>query len=145
MLAVFAGIAGLLLRQQDSTSEISEAQHKRAQPGTESLDKKTGAEGATRSLAGTPAATAATGLARPPVDEQKLAELIDRHISPSMRMAINELLRPGDRDPEILQRDGRLVVDTSDRSATVMVGIIDEEHGLVITDFTHPLPMPGSN
>lgn len=74
------------------------------------------------------------------IDQEKLESLIDKHISDEMRAAINESLRPGNQPPQVIELDGHLVLDTSDRAATVMVGIIDEDDNLVVTDFTQPLP-----
>ena len=75
------------------------------------------------------------------IDEHKLAELIDRHFTPQMRREINEMLAPGGQPPNVIQRGDTLILDTSDRFSTVMVGFIDEEAGLVVTDFTSPLPV----
>ena len=74
------------------------------------------------------------------IDQEKLERLIDKHISDDMRAEINEALRPGGQPPRIVEIDGHRVLDTSDRAATVMVGIIDEEEGLIVTDFMQPLP-----
>ena len=74
------------------------------------------------------------------IDQEQLESLIDKHISDEMRAAINEALRPGNQPPQVIELDGHLVLDTSDRAATVMVGIIDDDDNLVVTDFTQPLP-----
>ncbi len=74
------------------------------------------------------------------IDQEKLDALIDKHINDEMRAEINEALKPGNRAPRIVEVDGHRVLDTSDRAGTVMVGIIDEDEGLIVTDFTQPLP-----
>ena len=74
------------------------------------------------------------------IDDQKLAELIDKHISPSMRREINEKLRPGGMPPKRVIQGNLDMLDTSDRAATVVVGMIDENNNLIVTDFTSPLP-----
>lgn len=75
------------------------------------------------------------------INNKQLAKLIDQHIDPEMRREINEKLRPGGKPPTIIKQGKTLILDTSDRASTVMVGFIDEDAGLIITDFTQPLPV----
>lgn len=74
------------------------------------------------------------------IDDKKLAELIDKHISPSMRHEINNMLKPGGKPPATIKHGEMELLDTSDRAATVVIGIIDENDELIVTDFTSPLP-----
>jgi len=78
----------------------------------------------------------------PMIDDKKLAELMEKHISPEMRTEINEMLRPGDRPPETIRRGETEILDTSDRASTVVIGLIDESGELVVTDITSPLKEP---
>jgi hypothetical protein len=74
-------------------------------------------------------------------DESRLQELIDRHIGPEMRREINQALRPNNQPPTAYQQGQRWVLDTSDRAASVMVAMIDDNGELIITDFMQPLPL----
>ena len=76
------------------------------------------------------------------VDGKKLAELIEKHISPSMRQQINEMLQPGGNPPAVFKNEHLTILNTSDRAASVVYGFEDEEAGLVVTDFTQPLRPP---
>lgn len=78
---------------------------------------------------------------QPVIDDKKLAELIDKHISPAMRAEINEMLMPGGKPPDLIERGDEKILDTSDRAGSVVVGIIDENDELIVTDFTNPLPV----
>lgn len=94
---------------------------------------------------GSTSASTENAAGHPVIDDKKLAELIDKHISPGMRDQINEMLRPGGNPPNLIERGDERILDTSDRAGTVVVGIIDENDELVVTDFTHPLSVEQNN
>ena len=80
---------------------------------------------------------------RQPLSDKALAELLERKLTPAMRRAINEQLQPGGSPPR--ERQGRYgsYLDFSDRAASVMIAVIDDDGNTVITDVMQPLPEPG--
>lgn len=79
------------------------------------------------------------------IDGEELTRLIDKHITQEMRRDINQALRPDDKDPKILSKHGVPFLDTSDRFHSVVVAMVDEEEGLVVTDITQPLSTTNKN
>lgn len=71
----------------------------------------------------------------------ELEELLQRRLTPAMRREINERLRPGGKPPQVRQGQFGSYIDLSDRAASVVVAVIDDDGNTVVTDFTQPLPV----
>ena len=80
---------------------------------------------------------------RQPLSDSELAALLERRLTPAMRRAINEQLQPGGSPPRERQGPYGSFLDFSDRAASVMIAVIDDDGNTVITDVMQALPEPG--
>ncbi|MGB5325524.1 MAG: hypothetical protein WBN40_08885 [Pseudomonadales bacterium] len=80
---------------------------------------------------------------RQPLSDRELAALLERRLTPAMRRAINEQLQPGGSPPREKQGRYGSYLDFSDRAASVMIAVIDDDGNTVITDVMQALPVEG--
>lgn len=84
----------------------------------------------------TPSDTSATGKH---IDDEKLAELMEKHLTPEMRQKINNMLEPNGEPPKIIETNQGSHLDLSDRASSVVIAIIEDDQ-LHVTDITNTLP-----
>lgn len=72
--------------------------------------------------------------------EERIAELLEKHITPEMRQEINELLKPSGHTYKEVKTERGGYIELGKRATSVSVAVIDDDGQMIITDLTSPLP-----
>ena len=75
------------------------------------------------------------------LDDQALADLLERRLTPAMKREINALLEPANASFEEQYGEQGGFVDLSRRAYSVPVAVIDDDGNTVVTDIMQPLPI----
>ena len=73
------------------------------------------------------------------LNDQQIAALIEKHVTPQMRQDINNMLNPSDEKYKEVHTANGGYIELGKRAVSVPIAIIDDNGNTLVTDITQPL------